>query len=164
MSNINADEPAGTDHEVAPSGGAAHHHHLDLWAELTVREADLVNAVADGQEHQPAQRHLVDYLHGDVLTHLQTEERVLYNAARGAGAGPLVDTLELDHQSILTLVENIDQAKTGLDAALSARALMVLFALRMEKEESVLIPALTEAGVDVSILLQGRPEVLGTQN
>lgn len=103
-------------------------------------------------------------MHGDVLSHLQTEERVLYDAARRAGAGPLAAALVLDHQSMMALVEHIGQAKTGLDAALSARALVVQLVLRMQKEESVLIPALVDAGVDVSDLVQARPEVLGTQD
>lgn len=38
----------------------------------------------------------------------------------------------------------------------------MLFVLRMEKEETVLIPTLTEAGVDVSVLIAGRSELVGT--
>ncbi|WP_193312746.1 hemerythrin domain-containing protein [Georgenia subflava] len=140
---------------------AAHHHHAELWSQLAAREAALVNAVAAGHDHEEQRRALVEFLRGDVFAHLQTEEMVLYNAARGVGAHALVAALELDHKSLLSLVEHIDQAATGLDAALSARALVMLFVLRMEKEETVLIPALAEAGVDVSTLIAGRPEMLG---
>lgn len=76
----------------------------------------------------------MDLLRGDVLAHLETEERVLYEAARRVGARALMAALELDRQFLLSLVERIDKADTGLDAALSARAMVVLFALRMEKE------------------------------
>ncbi|WP_448073689.1 hemerythrin domain-containing protein [Georgenia yuyongxinii] len=147
---------------AGPVPWAAHHHHAELWSELAQREAALVNAVAAGEDYEPARRALVEFLRGDVFAHLQTEETVLYNAARGVGAHALVAALELDHKSLLSLVEHIDQAATGLDAALSARALVMLFVLRMEKEESVLLPTLSEAGVDVSILIAGRAEMLGT--
>jgi len=150
---------SGRDEGSVPS--AAHHHHADLWSQLAVLEATLVNAVAAGHDHEQPRRTLVEFLRGDVFAHLQTEEMVLYNAARGAGAHALVAALELDHKSLLSLVEHIDQAATGLDAALSARALVMLFVLRMEKEETVLIPTLREAGVDVSVLITGRPEMLG---
>lgn len=146
----------------SPIPSAAHHHHADLWSGLAAREVALVNAVAAGHDHEQPRRALVDFLRGEVFAHLQTEEMVLYNAARGVGAHALVAALELDHRSLLSLAEHIDQAATGLDAALSARALVMLFLLRMEKEETVLIPALTEAGVDVSGLIAGRPEILGT--
>ena len=160
MSHTAPDPGARRDGNQAPS--AAHDHHADLWSGLAEREAALVDAVAQGHDHEQPRRALVDFLRGDVFAHLQTEEMVLYNAARGVGAHALVTALELDHKSLLSLVEHIDQAATGLDAALSARALMMLFVLRMEKEETVLIPTLTEAGVDVSILIDGRPEMLGT--
>lgn len=140
---------------------AAHRHHAELWTELVQREAALVNTVAAGEDHDPARRELVEFLRGDVFAHLETEETVLYNAARDVGAHALVAALELDHKSLLSLVEHIDQAKTGLDAALSARALVMLFILRMEKEETVLIPTLSEAGVDASVLIAGRAEMLG---
>ncbi|WP_324653826.1 hemerythrin domain-containing protein [Georgenia sp. H159] len=146
----------------SPLPSVTHHHHAELWSGLAAREAALVNAVAAGQDHEQPRRALVDFLRGEVFAHLQTEEMVLYNVARGVGAHALVAALELDHKSLLSLVEHIDQAATGLDAALSARALVMLFVLRMEKEETVLIPTLTEAGVDVSILIAGRPEMLGT--
>lgn len=161
MSEPEKARPPGTEWITGTVPPAAHQHHADLWSGLARREAALVNAVATGAEHEPARAELVDFLRGEVLAHLQTEELVLYNAARGAGAHALVATLELDHKSLLSLTEHIAQASTGLDAALSARALVMLFVLRMEKEETVLLPALSEAGVDVSILLQGRPEMLG---
>ncbi|WP_324652481.1 hemerythrin domain-containing protein [Georgenia sp. H159] len=153
--------PGHDDRSDGPVPPAAHHHHADLWAELTSREAALVNAVATGGDDERPRRALVDFLREDVFAHLQTEELVLYNAARGVGAHALVAALELDHKSLLSLVEHIDQAATGLDAALSARALVMLFVLRMEKEETVLLPMLAEAGLDVSTLIAGRPEMLG---
>lgn len=80
---------------------------------------------------------------------------MLYEAARAAGAHALVASLETDHRFLLSLVEQIEKADTALEAALSARALVVLFALRVEKEETIVLPALTEAGVDITALLEG---------
>lgn len=140
---------------------AAHAHHADLWSELTQREAALVRAVLDGTDHHPAQQSLVEVLRSEVLPHLATEEEVLYSAARGAGAHALVASLEVDHRALLSAVEHVEHARTALDAALATRALVALFALRMEKEETVLLPTLAAARVDPGSLLQGRPEMVG---
>lgn len=88
-----------------------------LWSGLARREAALVDAVTAGEDHEPPRAEMVGFLHGEVFAHLQTEEAVLYNAARGVGAHALVATLEADHKSLLSLTEHIAQASTGLDAA-----------------------------------------------
>ncbi|UNX54402.1 hemerythrin domain-containing protein [Georgenia sp. TF02-10] len=162
MSEPESTRPPGAEWIGGTVPRAAHEHHAELWSGLARREAALVDAVTAGEDHEPPRAEMVDFLHGEVFAHLQTEELVLYNAARGVGAHALVATLELDHKSLLSLTEHIAQASTGLDAALLARALVMLFVLRMEKEETVLLPTLAEAGIDVSVLLQGRPEMLGT--
>lgn len=69
---------------------------------MTLLEADLIDAVAAGQDHEPARRRLVELLHGDVLSHLQTEERVhlvdlrgeLFTVRRDVGRGRLVQQLD----------------------------------------------------------------------
>ncbi|MEW1976177.1 MULTISPECIES: hemerythrin domain-containing protein [Microbacterium] len=128
-------------------------HHAGLWSTLVQRADDLTGTVGADHDDASARSALVAFLRGDVLAHLESEERVLYEAVREAGAHSLVDALELDHRCLLNLVEQIEKADTVMEAALSSRALVVLFALRMEKEDTIILPTLREAGVDVSALL-----------
>jgi hypothetical protein len=141
---------------------AAEERHAKLWAELTARSDAVIDAVARGADPEPSRGELLDYLTGQVVPHLHTEERMVYNLARGAGERGLVAAMELDHRALLRQVESLRKAATPLDAAMTARALLLLFALRMEKEERVLLPVLAEYGLDVRELLAGRPEMVGT--
>jgi len=140
---------------------AAEEHHADLWAELTVRGYAVIDAVARGADPEPIRGEMLDYLRGEAVPHLRTEERMVYNLARGAGERGLVATLELDHRALLRQVETLERALSPLDAAMAVRALLLLFALRMEKEEKVLLPALAAQGLDIGELLRGRPEIVG---
>ena len=69
--------------------------------------------------------------------------------------------MELDHRALLRQVETLEKAPTAVDAAMAARAVLLLFALRMEKEEKVLLPALAEHRIDVGELLEGRADIVG---
>lgn len=141
---------------------AAEEHHAELWAELTARVYAVIGAVARGADPEPSRGELLDYLTREVVPHLRTEERMVYNLARGAGERGLVAAMEVDHRALLRQVESIKKAATPLEAAMAARAFLVLFALRMEKEEKVLLPVLAEQGLDVRELIEGRPEIVGT--
>lgn len=140
---------------------AAHEHHSELWAELTILETELIRTVSTGADFTGARDAFVRYLRGEVAGHMEAEQTVLHGTARGVGAHALVAALDLDHKAILALIEHMERAGTGLQAALAARSLVLLFALRMEKEESVLLPMLREAGVDVEALLAGKVEITG---
>ncbi|HET7414828.1 MAG TPA: hemerythrin domain-containing protein [Arthrobacter sp.] len=143
------------DNDDAASGPVRdpHNHHAGLWSTL-VQRADAVKATIDfDHENMQARSALVDFLRTDILAHLEVEEHVLYQAAREIGATSLVAALELDHRRLLDLVEQIEKTGDGLEAAMLSRALVVLFALRMEKEDTIVLPTLTDAGVDVSSLL-----------
>lgn len=152
MSHTEENGPADTD---SPGGLPREQpdHHAGLWSALVQHADDLTEAVSAGHDDQHARSALVGFLRGDVQAHLESEERVLYEAVREAGARSLVDALEVDHHCLLDLVEQIEKADTALEAALSSRVLVVLFALRMEKEDTIILPTLREAGVDVSALL-----------
>lgn len=128
-------------------------HHAGLWSALVQRTEALTETVSAGHEDRRARTALVHFLRADVLAHLETEERILYEGARTIGAHGLVAALEVDHRFLLRLIERVEKADTALEAALSARALAVLIALRIEKEDTVVLPTLSEAGVDVSALL-----------
>ncbi|MFD1507511.1 hemerythrin domain-containing protein [Georgenia yuyongxinii] len=146
--------------------------HAELSSRLTEHAYALIEAVARATDTAPRapsiehvvamRRELSDYLNGEVLPHLRTEEEILYNFARGAGQGTLVASMEVDHRAMLRQVEQVDRAASPLDAAMAARAVLLLFALRIEKEEEVLLPGLAQVGIDAALVL-GRPHhVLGT--
>lgn len=140
----------------------ARDHHADLWAELTARGYALIEAVGRGEEAEPERAAMLALLDDEVAEHVRTEEAMVYSIARGAGETALVAALELDHRALLRQVETLRKAPTAMDAALAARAVLLLFALRMEKEEKVLLPALADRGVRLDEMLQGRPEVVGS--
>lgn len=73
---------------------AAEEHHAELWSELTARVYAVIGAVARGADPEPSRGELLDYLTREVVPHLRTEERMVYNLARGAGERGLVATLE----------------------------------------------------------------------
>lgn len=128
-------------------------HHAGLWSALVQRTDALTETVGAGRQDLRARAALVNFLRADVLAHLESEERVLYESARAIGAHSLVAALEVDHRFLLRLIERVEKADTALEAALAARALAALIALRIEKEDTVVLPTLAQAGVDVSALL-----------
>lgn len=144
-----------SDEDEARTPRTAHAHHAGLRAQLTDYAGELINDVSAGADVEAGRLRMLRFLHDDLLAHLESERRVLYGAAREAGLEPLVDSLEVDHEVLLQLIDQLGRAETGLETALSVRALMVLIDLRITKEETVLIPILTEAGIDVAVLLEG---------
>lgn len=143
------------DDSVGATARVSADHHAGLWSTLVQRVDAVIAAVAVDHEDLGTRHALIEFLRGDVMAHLQTEERFMYAAAAEIGSDTLVATLELDHRFLMDLVHQIAQADTLLQTALLARALLTLVGLRIEKEENVLIPALREAGVDVPGLLDG---------
>lgn len=140
---------------------AVHEHHSDLWAELTLKENELLRVVAVAGDFTAARDDFVALLRGEVAEHLEAEQTVLYGAVRGQGSHALVQALDLDHQALIALIDHLEGAESGFQAAMAARSLVLLFALRMEKEESVVLPMLREAGVDVDALLAGQSQITG---
>lgn len=143
------------DEEVGATAHTSQSHHEKLWTAL-VDHSDGLTAAADaGEDDRRARGSLVRFLRDDVMAHLQAEAEIVYHQARSIGAEQLVTSLEMDHAFILDLVEEIEQAATASEASRCTRAMMVLIALRVRKEEEIVLPALREAGIDVDALLAG---------
>lgn len=143
---------------------SSHDHHGRLWSGLNDRVDAVVQAVNAGRPHAPALAQLMTFVRDDVVAHLEAEQRVLYPAAREIGADLLVDALELDHRAAMNMAAELDQSTTSMQAAMSAHALVTLFGLRMEKEETILLPALERADVDVTALLEGMVVRMATEH
>lgn len=158
VADLYVDQPVGANRRVSDD------HHAGLWSGL-IQRVDAVVAAADAGpdgDNRQLRDSLLEFLHRDVLAHLRTEEQIMYEAARGAGLGALAAALELDHRFLMELVDNIEHSENVLQVALSGRALVTLVGLRIEKEETVLIPALRAAGIDVSDLLDGMVVAMAT--
>lgn len=162
MSQSDGTDPTVVDEPLGAVPRRSRDHHAGLWSGLVERTDDVVATVTAGHDDLRARDALLDFLRHEAFAHLQSEEQVLYAAARTVDAHALVAALELDHRFILDLVEQVQKARTALEAALAARALVTLVGLRIEKEDAVLIPTLRDAGVDVPGLLDGMVVAMAT--
>lgn len=138
---------------------AVRSHHAELQAQLTSLSEDLLAAVGSGAGHQAAQRRLVGFLRTELLPHVEVEQDLLY-----AGAAPAVELLVRamrdEHRMLVALVDELDAATHGTEAAVAAGALVVLCAVLIEQEDTHLVPALAEAGLDLGPV-GVRPEMVG---
>lgn len=150
------------DESVGATRRLSDDHHAGLWSALVQHVDAVTAAVAAGQDDLDTRNALIEFLRSDVMAHLQTEERFMYAAARKIGSDALVATLELDHRFLMDLVHQITRADSLLQTALPACALVTLLGLRIEKEETVLIPTLRAAGVDVPDLLDAMIVAMAT--
>ena len=149
------------DPAIAPVITDAEAHHVYLQTRLTERTEALLATVATRTPHEEAQRELVDFLRAELLPHAEVEETLLYAAASTEQTALLVRAMADEHRMLAALIDEVDQATTALDAAVAAGALVVLCDVRIEQENRILLPALAEAGVDLTALLTEAPEIVG---
>lgn len=141
---------------------AAEAHHAELQTGLTQLTETLLTSVANRAPHQPAQRELVDFLRGQLLPHAEVEQTLLYAAGtHQTQTSLLVRAMTDEHRMMVALIDEVDQAATAIDAAVAAGAVVVLCDVRIEQENRLLLPALAEAGVDITTLLNETPEIIG---
>lgn len=144
---------------------AVRRHHAQLADGLDERAESLLRLVDDRHlpEAEHARRDLVAYLRRELVPHALAEEHTLYAAAAARPAGgPLVEGMLDEHRAITALVGEVADAGSLVRAAAAARALAVLFATHLTKENDLILPMLVAAG-DVSLadLLGGMHELLG---
>ena len=130
------------------------HHHAVLRRGLERRAGTLCEAVESGIPFGLQMAALRDYLAGEIFPHAKAEERTLYRAAatqaRGAG---LVRELTGEHNTLAYLAGRLQTGADGSQAATAAERIATLFAGHVAKENDLLLPALTEAGADLAVLL-----------
>jgi uncharacterized protein (DUF2249 family) len=149
----------------ARAAAALEQHHAALAGALLLRVEALLTIAAEdsgagwGQE---ADR-LVDWCRDTLLPHAAAEEQTLYAAAyHRAEARLLVESMVKEHLALRGLVDEIAVANTPLAAAADARALQVLFANHVEKENAVILPLLAGApDVSLAELLGGLHQLAG---
>ncbi|MHB1064148.1 MAG: hemerythrin domain-containing protein [Georgenia sp.] len=141
--------------------GAVEAHHSTLESELIRRTESLLGAVGARAAHEPAQQDLVSFVCLEILPHVQAEQELLYDPAPDAPTALLGRAMRAQHRQLAAFAAEVEHARTGMDAAAAASALVALFMARAEVENTVLLPALAAAGTDLPTLLAHQPEITG---
>lgn len=149
----------------AEAATAVEHHHAQMAGALDLLVHAVLTAATrgDSPEVDAAAHRLVAWCEADLLPHAKAEETALYAAARNRPEGRLlVDGMLAEHAVILALVREIDSASTSVETAAAARALQVVFASHLDKENTLVLPLLVAAAdVSVADLLDGLHELVG---
>lgn len=130
-------------------------HHAQLRAELEARVAALRDAVVAGAACQPSKDSLCDFVDGDLLPHAAAEEGSLYPAAADDQRIELfVDSMVLEHRELQRKAQALRSTDVPSRALSSAEAIAAVFAVHVEKENDLLLPALQKRqGISLATLL-----------
>ena len=145
----------------SPALTAARTHHDDLRAGLTELAESFIATVADGAPTRAARDRLVSFLRTELLPHAESEETLLYNTIRTPATGLLIRAIHDEHRMMAALINEVEQGR-AMEAAIAAGALVVLVDVRIEQENTQLLPALAAAGLDLGGLLGDHPEIVGS--
>jgi uncharacterized protein (DUF2249 family)/hemerythrin-like domain-containing protein len=152
----------------ARAAASIEEHHARLGGALQM-QAEAVLAAAAGR-HDGAWREatgrLVSWCRAELLPHAAAEEQTLYAAAHDRAEGRLlVDSMLREHELIASLVEELASADEPVAAAAAAKALQVVVASHIEKENAVLLPLLSSAAeVSLAALLESMHECVTRQD
>ncbi|HET6563700.1 MAG TPA: DUF2249 domain-containing protein [Marmoricola sp.] len=148
----------------AEAVAAVERHHAELAGSLVALAERVIGSAAGGSASaEAARRDLVDWCESELVPHALAEEKGMYPAAHATTEGRLlVDSMLAEHVVIVDLVREVAEASTAVGAAAAARALVVVFASHLAKENELVLPLLA-AHPDVSVagLLDGMHELLG---
>jgi uncharacterized protein (DUF2249 family) len=131
-------------------------HHAQLRGELDSRVAALRDAVLGGGAHEAAKDALVAFVDQHVLPHAAAEEGSIYPAAADDARVELfVDSMVLEHRELERKAQILRSADTAARALSTADGLAAVFAVHVEKENDLLLPALSKRPeVSLSTLLR----------
>lgn len=130
-------------------------HHAQLRAELEACVTALRDAVLAGVAHQPAKDALGEFIDRELLPHAAAEEASLYPAAADDQRVELfVDSMVLEHRELQRKAQTLRSADTPSRVLSNAEAIAAVFAVHVEKENDLLLPALQKRqGVSLATLL-----------
>lgn len=140
-------------------------HHTQLASELAHHTTRLRDAASEsGSDWRQRREELQNWLREELLPHAQAEEDTLYPAAAAQPGGRLlVDGMLAEHRAITTLVSELAEAGTAVDAAAAARALSAVFETHLAKENELILPLLLDADqISLADLLEGMHDLLGS--
>lgn len=137
-------------------------HHTKLLHEMERRAGAVIAAAVGGEPYEPPLLALGEFVAGEVLPHAEAEEQTLYAAAGAIPAAVLlVRAMRDEHRQLGSLAGRLAEDAGAVTAATTAASIATLFAIHVAKENDLVLPALTEAGVDLSGLLAGMHHLLG---
>lgn len=128
-------------------------HHAQMTGALTAAVETLVAATAGGDAGAAGQarERLVQWCKRELIPHAQAEEESLYPLAEQLPEGRLlIAGMRADHEALVALVREVEQATVAVRAATAARALQTLFGVHADKENDQVVPLLA-AAPDVSV-------------
>ncbi|GAA3446453.1 DUF2249 domain-containing protein [Planomonospora venezuelensis] len=138
----------------------AHHDRLGRTvADHTVTIARSIDKLVSPSARQAV---LAAFCAEEVLPHAAAEEETLYRVADALPATRLLAQAMRDEHTLLReRAGELERAGTWGEIVAAAAALDALFQSHLDKENALLLPALADAGVDLSALLEGMHEILG---
>ncbi|MGH3376380.1 MAG: DUF2249 domain-containing protein [Actinoallomurus sp.] len=135
-------------------------HHAMLRRGLDERVRALRTAVATADEHQQRCTDLVGFVGDRVLPHAAAEEATLYPAA-AASAPLLVEGMKAEHRALTDRARALAHAESAVDALAAAEGFAAVFAVHVDKENELLLPALIrDPDSSLAALLQAMHEQL----
>ncbi len=138
-------------------------HHASLAEGLTERVAKLFRAVNElSPRVEGARTELAYYCEAELLPHARAEEDSLYRAgAELPEVRLLVAAMLAEHAALRALIDEVFTAFSTGKLIAAAGALRSLFDAHLAKENDLLIPALADAGVDLTRVVGHLHEILG---
>jgi uncharacterized protein (DUF2249 family) len=144
--------------------GAIRAHHAQLAGQLHSRTDAVATAARTGEcarEHD-ALRH---WYRTDLMPHIVAEEQALYRPASELEATRLlIRGMLAEHLFLVSLVADLAMASDPFQVASTAIASQAVFTVHLSKENDLLLPALDQAGLNLSAILDGMHEILGHQD
>jgi hypothetical protein len=130
------------------------HHHAVLRRGLERRSGALCEAAESGVPFERLMTTLREYVAGEILPHVEAEERTLYQAASTRARGSeLVRALTADYHALAYLTGRLRPGTGGTEAAKVSEWIATLFAGHVAKVNDQLLPALADSGADLAGLL-----------
>lgn len=146
---------------VSSARSAVVTHHAALRHRLHELTEQFISAIDTGVPTTATRQELVTFLRTELLPHAELEDALLYTGVRTDRTALLVRAMQDEHRMITDLVDRVERADAGLEAAIAAGALVVLCDVRIEQENNHLLPTLETAGLDLNSLLGSHPELVG---
>lgn len=150
--------------EEAGALAAVEHHHASMLKRLDALTATLTRAVQSGDAVEEHDSHevLVEWCETELVPHALAEEGPLYGGPRSLPEGKLlVEGMLAEHKVVVRLVEELRGA-TGVAAAVAAGSIRNIFALHLEKENTLLMPLMVATPeLSLARAVEGLHELVG---
>ncbi|GIH95191.1 DUF2249 domain-containing protein [Planobispora siamensis] len=137
-------------------------HHDQLGRTVSDHTVTIARSIDKLTSPSARQAVLVAFCAEEVLPHAEAEEETLYRVADALPATRLlVRAMREEHVLLRERVGELERASTWGEIVAAAAALNALFQSHLDKENTLLLPALADAGFDLAALLEGMHEILG---